>query len=905
MKRAAAVLAAALVLALSITGLAATPANAETQSPIGRFGACLAGGGQGNVLMMFDKSGSLEDTDPNSGRLTAAKAVVEQFASTAEQRNTPLKLAVAGFDTGYEKSLDWTDMKQESVSGIQSHLDTYANKNSGLETDYWTALDGARKEFAAVKGQSSSCNLMLWFSDGGFAIAKRADDAQMQQWGGPKAWDPNNALRTDADVANAVKTAETDLCRDGGLADQFRSMGVISVGLGLAVDTGEESFDLMRNFVTGGGGCGKLTNPVPGQFVMSTDVDSLIYDFITVVDSGSEGSDENLPCVGQICEEGTRTFVLDDTIKSVAATAKTPVKGTKVYLKPRSGEAVELTADGGDQQIQGAKLTWKWVSDLVLTVNLSRGGQSDAWAGPWSIVFVAEETTEELAKSTISLKGDIAPALRNPDVELRAGAKDASLDVGIVDSEGKRIDPTTLSEKTNLDVSLVTPSGTKELATDLTGKAMEEPVKVSLSDVSPGKAELMLTLDVTTRDWTSGGQRVEGTRLEPQSASFPLTIGTPVDFPSVPGEIDFGATETDEPVSVDLPITGEGCVWLAGETTYTGFPSGQDNASLTSPADNRDNCASGKLTLTLDPAGLGNGSFTGTTKVMLAPANSSAEPAAVDVAFTLSQSRPASQPVLWGTLIGVTLLGVAIPLGILYLTKYLTAKIPGTAVLGASASGTVDQAGAFTDAGVPITPDMLRMTHLTNRREINVAGKTLRAKMGLALTEPGYVVVDTPGPSAGGRGTLQSVGGNAKLPLGVQGTWMVELDPERPASGPVLVTVFTAPGAAGMNDLFDDIRSGIRTAVEKLRQGLPPEAGPAAPNPWAGGGPAQPAADPWANPQPSAPSRDPWAGPPPAAQPRPPQPPQAPPPGNDPWTNPPAGNDPWANPPGRSGPSTW
>ncbi|SHI87617.1 von Willebrand factor type A domain-containing protein [Tessaracoccus bendigoensis DSM 12906] len=871
---------------VAVGGIGAPPAHAEELQPVERFASCINGGGQGNVLMLIDTSGSLFNTDPDAGRVKAASATVTRLAESLTDVPGEVDVAVAGFGTTFEPSLGWTPLTADNLGTINGNLDQFANKIDGVDTDYWTAMDGVRREFSArAQDQKTPCNLLMWFSDGEFNLNQRANDSEMQKWGGPKAWVPDNRLRTEADIDAALTAGRNDLCRAGGLADQLRSLDIITIGIGLAVDSPPESFELMQGISTGAG-CGENTSPTPGEFIMATGVDDLIYDFITAINTGEGG--ENKPCVDAECPEGTRTFVLDGSIGAVNATAKAPVDGTRIYLKTRSGENIELTQGTGERDLGGSTLTWEWVTPRVLTLDLTRESP-DNWAGPWGIVFVADEQSDELARSSITLKGDISPVLVNRDqLDLRIGEAPAELQLGTVDRLGQRIDPATLSDQTVLGVKLISGGETTQLASGLVKADMEDPIELDLDGFNPGVAELVLTLDVTTQSWEEGGTTIPGTRLEPRHASIPLNILPPADFPTLPDKVSFGHTETADPVTIQVPLEGAGCAWLSDETRFTGYPEGLGDAKLTSPATDRASCTSGSLELTLDPGGLGNGSFIGSTRVTLAAADSSAEPVVADLAFDLSQSRPASQPVLWSTLILITLLGVAIPVAILYLVKFLTSKIPGTAVLAGSAYGPVDDAHAFTDNGVPLNVANLTVAHLTNnRREVTVAGKTLKAKMGAAPTEPGYVVVDTPGPSAGGRTSLQSVGGNARLPLAVQGNWMVALDPQRPVGGAVEVTVFTAPGSPGFSELLEDVRANIRTAVAKLRAGLPPEQGAPSADPWAGGGGTPtPAADPWAGGGASAPTGDQWAQP----------------------TNPTV-NDPWANPPGgqrpTGGPNSW
>ncbi|NLE97510.1 MAG: VWA domain-containing protein [Propionibacterium sp.] len=867
----------ALFAAVVLVPLVSAPQAAADEvgdSPLERFGACVRGGGQGSVLMLFDRSTSVRETDPSNARVTAAKYLVNQLAASMDalpEANTDV--AIAGFDHVYERSLDWTPLTGSNVGTITADLDAYADRSDGQETDYWNAVDGARQELAGrvSTGEGQDCALMIWFSDGEYVVTRRINDQRIEDWGGLKPYAPDNQMRTPEEAAAARDAGAQDLCRPGGSADQLRSMDIVTLGIGLAVDLDPATFDLMRGFATGEG-CGDITEPPPGEFHMATDVDELLLAFDQVLHEGGD-VEETAVCVDTECAEGTRTFVLDGSIGKVQGLAQAPVEGTRILVRTRDGEIAELTRDGTSATLPGAELEWQWLSERTLSIELTRDGQSEEWVGPWGLVFVAPSATADPAQSTLRLYGDIAPTWVNRDVTLRSGAGPAELQLGLVDGEGNAIDPATLSEQTFLSVALLGPGDPQPLATDLVRDDMTAPLPITLADLAPGPRQLWVSLDITTSSWGTGADAVEGTQLEPIRMTFPLTVLPPEEFPTIASRVSFGETESADPVTVTVPLEGDGCVWLGGETRFTGYPQGLDAATLTSPATDEANCSTTGLELTLSPGDVGNGALVGETEVWLT-SPSAAEPIAVSLDFDLQMRRPASQPVLWGTLIGITLLGIAIPVGILYLTKYLTAKIPGTAVLAGRVTGPVDDTRAFTDGGINIDVAQMQMAHLTgNRRRVDVAGTTLQAKMGLALTEPGYVVVEQPGRAVGGRTAMTSKGDLAKLPLAVQGNWTVALDPNAPHTGNVVVTVYTGPGAPGLDELLDDVRANIRDAVAGLREGLPPDAQPPRHDPWGGGpaGPPGPAArDPWANP-PQAPPSNPWSNPPPAPPPNPSQ----------------------------------
>lgn len=905
---------AALFAAVVLLPLASPQARAEEpgDAPLERFGACVRGGGQGSVLMLFDRSSSVRETDPTNARVSAAKYLVTQLASTLDDvPDSNVDIALAGFDHVYEKSLDWLPLTGSNVDRINADLDEYSNRSNGQETDYWNAVDGARKELAArTSDEGRSCALMVWFSDGEYVVTRRINEQRIQDWGGLKPYAPDEDLRSSESARAARDLGAQDMCRDGGVADQLRSMDIVTLGIGLAVDVDPSAFDLMRGFATGEN-CGNITEPKPGEFAMASDVDDLLFAFDKVL-RGEEEPEDTGVCVNDECPEGTRVFVLDGSIGKVQGLAAVPIDDARILVRSRSGETLELARDKNSATISGANVTWDWLSDRTLSLKLEREGTSDDWVGPWGLVFVAPTATDELARSTLRLYGDVQPVWLNRDVEARVGGESPELRFGLVNSEGNEIDPATLSDEAFMDVAVIGADGkAREVAKRLPREKMGEPLTLDLADLPPGPAQLWVTMDITTQSWQGEGGPVPGTKLEVTRTAFPLSVQPPTQYPTIADRVSFGSTETEDPVTVTVPLNGEGCVWLGEETRFTGYPAGLDSATLTSPAKDEASCSTSGLELTLDPGDVGNGALVGKTQVFL-KGSTPGEPIAVNLDFDLQMSRPVSQPVLWGTLVGVTLLGIAIPVGILYLTKFLTATIPGNAVLAGRVTGPVDESRAFTDGGVNLSVADMQIAHLANnRRRVEVAGTTLKARMGLAPTEPGYVVVEQPGRAAGGRTTMSSVGDRAKLPLAVQGNWTVALDPNNPTTGDVTVTVFTGPGAPALDQLLDDVRSNIKDAVAKLRDGLPPDAQPAQPDPWGGGGgssggpggPGGGGSDPWSTP-PSAPPTSGWDTPP-----RPPTPPTPPgtggqPPGfGGPPTNPPTGNpgQQWQQPPSPGG----
>ncbi|WP_370891512.1 VWA domain-containing protein [Janibacter sp. GXQ6167] len=830
----------------------------DKQTASARIGGCIAGGGRGQILLLIDRSGSLTSTDPTGARVDAAQYLVSQMEQVATSTSAHIDVAVAGFDATYERTLNWTKLTASSLGTVRQDLDSYRQANRGVDTDYWVALDGARKEIAQrTKGaRDSSCSMIVWFSDGQFDIEPRDGTGTEGVLGEDKPYAAGMPLGSRAQADAARERGERDLCRPGGLADQVRSQQTALIGVGLS-GSGKPDFTLMKNVATGGSGgrCGKVTSPAPGEFFLAENIEDLFFAFDAFSSPGREPlRRETATCQGRPCAEGTHTFVLDTSIGQVHALASTTGAGARVLVKNPKGETVQLSKSSGQKTVGGAKLAWKWVSESAVSVDITRQGDAN-WAGPWGLVFLADQKGK--ARSSLRIFGDLVPTWDASDPrELTLGEK-TPLTFGLAHTDGKPVKPADVAGEAELSAQLVLRDGTTvPIVQGAKGEQIAKPVEFDPGSVTPGPAKVSVELKVTTADWRDGNRTVSGTVLEPQSKEFPVEVKAPANYPKVTGALDFGQTESTDPRTATLALDGEGCAWLTGETNMTATPEGVKTVTLASPAKDQSSCASGELEVTLTPSEVGNGLVGGDVTVMTAPQDGSAEALAVTVPFSLEMQRPRDTGVFLLVLIGVTLLGLLIPIGLLYGAKYLTARVPGTSVRAISVRGRIDDSESFLDAGAPIAQDKAQTAILegNDRRNVPIAGKTLKAKVGLDPTGPGHVIVEQASRIAGAGSSAENVKGLARLPLAVQGHWIMTLDSTDPVAGDVEVTFFTAAGDPGLEEMIDDARSSAREVVASLRDQFaqdPTAAAPAVVDEWSTT-PSSGGFDAWSDPDPAA-----------------------------------------------------
>lgn len=260
--------------------------------------------------------------------------------------------------------------------------------------------------------------------------------------------------------------------------------------------------------------------------------------------------------------------------------------------------------------------------------------------------------------------------------------------LGLVDGDGTAIDPTKLLGTVALDATLRAGSRTVELGSDLPASRLSKPFNLDLGKIAAGRATLQLRLDVTTAGTTDAkGHKIPGTALAPQRVNIPLTIAQPPGYPQLSQGVDFGSIEGPADTDAAVMITGPGCVWLPPAAPKVGAgPEGLGKITITADAASGGDCVkvgkgdSGELALHLTTAEGGNGTLDGTVAIKIAPENEPARARTVQLPYTADLNKPLDTFNFLLALIVALILGPGIPLGLLYLAKYLTAKIPPRAL---------------------------------------------------------------------------------------------------------------------------------------------------------------------------------------------------------------------------------
>lgn len=830
----------AVVLGAATLSMNAAQALPE-QGAVDRFGSCVAAAKSAQVLILIDTSGSLATTDPQAARVAAAKYLVTQLTDFSAESGAAIDVAVAGFADDYRSEIDWTRLDKTTLAGIESGLDRFASHDDGADTDYWAALNGARAALAerrVAQANTQSCQALAWFTDGKIDYS--------QHPGTEKPYAPGHDLGSQEGIDATVAAARESICRPGGLADQLRSSGVVTFGIGLAADSQNSSdFDVLKSIATAeptaAGPCGDIRSPAPGAFYLASNIDDLLFAFDAFSTPGQPPQrTQSGVCPGTtVCENAKHRFTLDRSVRSVSVLASADTPGLIPVLVPPTGPPQQLNPDAAATlDIGGVTVDYRWLSEKSVTFRMTNP-EAPAWQGQWALVFEDPSATSAAqTKTSIHISGDLFPIWPADHSTTLHQDETVPVTFAVVDGAQKPVDPATLMGQAQLSVVLIDANGANHsVAESLPKERITAPQQIDLHGVAAGKATLRLTLFVTTADAIDqNGASAPGTALSPQSVDLPVMIDPPVGYPSVEPSVDFGLLAGAGSVQRQLRISGSGCVWLSAErpAKIVAAPDGVGDVGVSSSAKDQTNCvtvADGQqaaLPLTITVPNEGNGAVNGIVTVTAAPAVGDRPPVTIDVPFTLSVEKQLNTTSFAVTLIIALLLGPGIPLALMYLIKWWVSRIPGKALRAEKIPVQVRNATVLRDNQQFHVADG-DLVHLVEglhgpTRRLDIGGIELRTRVGLSPFGAGFVVATAPGLiGAGGKGgATHGEPPTPKLPLAVQNTWFVLHDPTGPQDA---ATVVLLVGGDAGRPVIDRLCAEITDALPRVLTDLRRRAG--------------------------------------------------------------------------------
>ena len=591
---------------------------------------CLQSAHSLSALFLYDKSGSLEQTDTTGSRYAGLKVALKSLAGVKRADNAPIAIeaAVSAFDNDYYKAssvVNWTTLNDGSDDDRAKTIDDFVDKAKNTTapqggTHFTDAMQGAWSDIKD-RGARGTCRVIFFFTDG--------DDEQNTIGGEP--------------------------CRPGtGLLDQMRQAGIVIVGLQLGHPS--DTLRAISTGISGSAQCGR--DPIPpdsaGGVYIQADDDAALRRLFGTLGNLVRG------CTPQ----GDRGGRIDPGVRSMAVTINTAAKLDSVRLDAPDGTVISARTTGSTTAGAYTTLAQSDDSYTSIQVDFPPGKGAGTWVVSAGQAITAQDMefcvfsglhlaridpknapvaggTTDIVYHAVDAAGNEANLDDYKDLALGASAVAATDDIrkttAIRDGNHINVRVDTLPIDARLQVKLsAQPVTISDLA--LTPLAVDEGVGFMLSKEFP---------TVTPID-----QLDLGTARKSKPAAAALTLLGSSEGPSkVCFDPATHVTVPDNPsgVRVDAP---NGCIELArGETRVI-------QVSVTPITPTVGNGAA-EIPLTLVP---------------VAGTAMDGQKAAVNLPAIWRYEDPHSTPVLILVVVVASLLSVLLPLAALGMANFLTAR---------------------------------------------------------------------------------------------------------------------------------------------------------------------------------------------------------------------------------------
>lgn len=409
MKRWVRRMAVALLIAMLTFGGAVAPASAATavsdtgRAAIDDLRTCLSSSNTLNVYYLIDNSGSLKEpdgsgSDPDYARAEILAGSLSALGSLRE--GLTVNWGAGFFSREFEPAVSWRLSTGQSAAELAS---TIRAKQPGGGTNWLAGLQGVQTQLQSQPNAGSACQLVIWMTDGKIELA--GDQAT-------------------ADAINALCGATVDPmgapASDYGLLASLRQSGVVVLGTLLADGTTRDAASIMWPLVEGTGSykgqavnCGPSAAPagaVHGAVVDASDPTALASVFLELGSRIGGGYPQPLNADGSFwIDVGVSRvqLITSDPSWTLAAPA---ASGLGTLSSTSSDPAVSVTASSGASLIE---ITVDR-PDLVGAWKLTAPGTQDAYFfSDLRIVFDAQNTVQRAADG--SLRATLGATVQNRD----------------------------------------------------------------------------------------------------------------------------------------------------------------------------------------------------------------------------------------------------------------------------------------------------------------------------------------------------------------------------------------------------------------------------------------------------------------------------------------------------------
>ncbi|CAN2188407.1 vWFA domain containing protein [Candidatus Nanopelagicaceae bacterium] len=639
-----------------------TELTAQGQKAVQQIGDCVNSKRDLQVYYLIDGSGSLLNTDPENLRAEVLATSLEQLAP----RDTSLKVsyAVGTFGSKFRplRNDKWTEVTQENAA---SEADWFRKTIPGLvkegNTNWQAGIEGAVKALAAAKKKDpGACQVAVWLTDGGIDLGGSRTDYSQEATSLGKICGANPASGSNGGDAliNQLRSAKVNvigvlLRNEEVMQDLYDNSRSEFNGL-------NSTMSFMLPIIEGNGGvdgsafdykadsfrCGSTGSAMAaGAELVASDALQLGLQFARVVARSNNGASTN------VYGDNPAHFKIDKGVAYFDALISS--KNWKL-VNPK-GDVVSTPTSGIDASVSaGAYL-----------VRVPIKSESDR--GEWSIENTRHTQADVFLYSGLQMKVSVK--------NIEAG-KPVGISGQVVDKAG------------NLADLSVYKSSTIELTTFNSTAGVDAEVPLQLNPASgtftgtftPPKGMSRATFDVSLALVTTSG-----TKLSPLTLQVDARVALPPEYPHIQGSglelstlqgvdavaegtlILEGSNLNDGQVCLDAPIINidptpsriDGFVWSKAGKGCINVPQGQVVEVQYEVSNKKQS------------TGLTTGVIPGVFKANVA----GLEPIAQNVSLSFNSIMVVNETIRWLFLAALMLLGLLLPLAILYFFGWLNSRI--------------------------------------------------------------------------------------------------------------------------------------------------------------------------------------------------------------------------------------
>ncbi len=813
------------------------------EEAIGDLAGCIQGSKRLAVVFLIDQSGSLGKSDPDNRRVDAARAALDSLFSLTEgpqAERARVDVTVAAFSNDYYPIRPWTTVNDRSRDRLNRTLEGFRKRNQGTDTDFVNALTGARAALAdrsaqlTADGSAEPCKAIVLFTDGQYDIGVR-DASNRDRLGLTKPYAPGVTLDDEEGARAAEAAGRAALCDEGGLADGVRDDDITLLSVALTGTATAKDQDLLAAVSTGSSGsvtCGRPTDTPPGAYVSAADVDVLVARFDEVATRVAGGT--VVPQEGQLvlcgadpCAEGTRLIKVDESVRRFRVFALASSPGMTVELTSPSGNL--LVEGPGSFPVGSAQASANAIAGRGYSIDVDRPEDVNGWSGDWTVVV--HGTASSVGKPVtfahylftdvgIDFTGGKAPVIvRGEGVQISASPV-------IPKALGARL------RSAKVVLRLDDPLNSTSTTIDLAGPAN-----------GPYVAELTAPLDYRSSSYRAtlalDGTTESGAVVSARSVPRLLTVQRPAgSIQLAPASLLLPTLTGTGVTSADLILLGgekDGCVWFgpsrtitapddAGEleVTYGGEAAVDEGSCISVAAD-----ATVIVPVEVSPSSRATGAVRGVVEVHEKTDGTKAT--VTDVPFRLDMAAGVNEARRMLLAVLLLLGGLLLPVILLIVINALTARFQDLdAVRGAVIPVRVDGDRMWrTDGGRMATlllapSDFKSLAGTGDPRRFTFGGIVFRAR---PSRNPFGASMAMAAPEGGAEKLKGGAGSRVELDLGLVGSWVYLLDPDRTrqagraggAEGTIIAFVSEGDPAAHINKITEDLYARLpKTAAGLL-----------------------------------------------------------------------------------------